>query len=434
MSPVVVGLIGLAGLFLMIFLRVPIGIALAIAGVVGYASLSGIETTLNLMGSIPFEIAYNYDLSIIALFVLMGNFAMVSGMSRDLYDMARGLVGHWPGGLASATVVGCAGFAAVSGSSLASAVTMGRVALPEMKRYGYDDKLATGCVAAGGTLGILIPPSTGFIIYALLTEESIGQLFLAGFLPGLLLTALFMIAVLIVTWFRPEAGPRAERMPMIDRLRTVGRSSALIGIVFAVLGGIYFGVFTPVEAAAVGAFLTVLLTIVRGKLTWESTKFCVLETIKTFAFVYLILIGAFLFNPFLAVTQIPLKLAGIVNGLEVAPLVILAIIVVAYIIMGTFLEGIAMLVLTIPIVFPVIKDLGYDPIWFGVLLVVVLEMSLISPPLGLNVFVVKGISDGVPMGDIFKGVLPFWAAMLVCAVLLVMFPQIALFLPETMIR
>lgn len=434
MTPVAIGLIGLAGLFLMIFLRVPIGIALAIAGIVGYASLSGIDTTLNLMGSIPFEIGYNYDLSIIALFVLMGNFAMVSGMSRDLYDMARSLVGHWPGGLASATVIGCAGFAAVSGSSLASAVTMGRVALPEMKRYNYDDKLATGCVAAGGTLGILIPPSTGFIIYALLTEESIGQLFLAGFLPGLLLTVLFMITVLIVTWFRPEAGPRAARMPMMERLKTVVRSSALIGIVVVVLGGIYFGVFTPVEAAAVGAFLTMILTLVRGKLTWEATKFCVLETIKTFAFVYLILIGAFLFNPFLAVTQIPLKLAGIVNGLEVAPLVILGIIVLAYIIMGTFLEGIAMLVLTIPIVFPVIKDLGYDPIWFGVLLVVVLEMSLISPPLGLNVFVVKGIADGVPMGDIFIGVLPFWAAMLVCAVLLIAFPQIALFLPETMIR
>ena len=421
MSPVVIGLIGLAGLFLMIFLRVPIGIALAIAGVAGYASLSGIDTTLNLLGSIPFEIAYNYDLSIIALFVLMGNLAMVSGMSRDLYDMARSLVGHWPGGLASATVVGCAGFAAVSGSSLASAVTMGRVALPEMKRYGC-------------TLGILIPPSTGFIIYALLTEESIGQLFLAGVLPGLLLTVLFMITVLIVTAVRPGAGPRAERMPMIDRLKTVGRSSALIGIVFAVLGGIYFGVFTPVEAAAVGAFLTVVLTVARGKMTWQATKFCVLETIKTFSFVYLILIGAFLFNPFLAVTQIPLKLAAVVDGLEVAPLVILGIIVVAYIIMGTFLEGIAMLVLTIPIVFPVIKDLGYDPIWFGVLLVVVLEMSLISPPLGLNVFVVKGISDGVPMGDIFVGVLPFWAAMFVCAVLLIMFPEIALFLPETMIR
>lgn len=223
-------------------------------------------------------------------------------------------------------------------------------------------------------------------------------------------------------------------MSMMERLKTVGWSSALIGIVVAVLGGIYFGVFTPVEAAAVGAFMAVILTIARGKLTWKATKFCVLETIKTFAFVYLILIGAFLFNPFLAVTQIPLELAGIVSGLQVAPPVILGIIVLAYIVMGTFLEGIAMLVLTIPIVFPVIKDLGYDPIWFGVLLVVVLEMSLISPPLGLNVNVVKGIAEGVPMGDIFKGVLPFWAAILVCAVLLVMFPQIAHFFPETMIQ
>jgi tripartite ATP-independent transporter DctM subunit len=239
-----------------------------------------------------------------------------------------------------------------------------------------------------------------------LTEKSIGKLFLAGFLPGLMLTVLFMITVLIVTWFRPEAGPRAARLPMMERLNTVGRSSTLIGIVVAVLGGIYFGVFAPVEAA-VGAFMTVILTIARGNLTWKATKFSVLETIKTFAFVYLILIGAFLFNPFLAVTQIPLELAGIVSGLQVAPPVILGIIVLAYIVMGTFLEGIAMLVLTIPIVFPVIKDLGYDPIWFGVLLVVVLEMSLISPPLGLNVFVVKGIAEGVPMGDIFKGVLPF---------------------------
>ena len=223
-------------------------------------------------------------------------------------------------------------------------------------------------------------------------------------------------------------------MSMMERLKTVGWSSALIGIVVAVLGGTYFGVFTPVEAAAVGAFMTVILTIARGKLTWKATKFCVLETIKTFAFVYLILIGAFLFNPFLAVMQIPLELAGIVSGLQVAPLVILVIIVLAYIVMGTFFDGIAMLVLTIPIVFPVIKDLGYDPIWFGVLLVVVLEMSLISPPLGLNVNVVKGIAEGVPMGDIFKGVLPFWAAILVCAVLLVMFPQIAHFFPETMIQ
>jgi len=433
-TPALVGVLALAGLFLMIFLRVPVGIALGIAGGLGYWALSGLHATLALMGSIPFEIGYNYDLSIIALFVLMGNLAMVSGMSRDLYDMARGLVGHWPGGLASATVVGCAGFAAVSGSSLASAVTMGRVALPEMQRYRYHPRLATGCVAAGGTLGILIPPSTGFIIYALLTEESIGQLFLAGVVPGLILTGLFMATIALLTWRRPALGPRAERLPWAERIRSVGRSTALVGIVFVVLGGIYLGVFTPVEAAAVGAFMTLILTVARGKLTWAVARFCVLETIKTFAFVYLIVIGAFLFNPFLAVTRIPSGLAAFMATLELAPIWILLIIVLGYIVLGTFLEGISMMVLTIPIVHPMITGMGYDPIWFGALLVVILEMSLISPPLGLNVFVVKGIADGVPMNEIFIGVLPFWAAMAVCAALLIALPDLALFLPETMIR
>ena len=434
MSPTLVGILGLAGLFLLIFLRVPIGIALSIAGALGYWALSGLDPTLALLGSVPFEIAYNYDLSIIALFVLMGNLAMVSGMSRDLYDMARSLVGHWPGGLASATVVGCAGFAAVSGSSLASAVTMGRVALPEMKRHDYHPRLATGCVAAGGTLGILIPPSTGFIIYALLTEESIGQLFLAGVLPGILLTGLFMATIAILTRLNPAIGPRAPQLSWGERLRSVGRSLSLVGIVFAVLGGIYFGVFTPVEAAAIGAFLTLVLTIVRRRLTLETLKFCILETVKTFAFVYLIVIGAFLFNPFLAVTQIPANLAAAMPGLDLSPVVILIVIVLGYIVLGTFLEGLAMMVLTLPIVFPLIKDMGYDPIWFGALLVVILEMSLISPPLGLNVFVVKGIAEGVPMGEIFRGIIPFWGAMLICAALLIAFPDIALILPETMIR
>lgn len=434
MTSTLVGLLALAGLFLLIFLRVPVGIALAISGLLGYWALSGLHATLALMGSVPFEIGYNYDLSIIALFVLMGNFAMVSGMSRDLYDMARSLVGHWPGGLASATIVGCAGFAAVSGSSLASAVTMGRVSLPEMKRYNYDPQLATGCVAAGGTLGILIPPSTGFIIYALLTEESIGQLFLAGVIPGIILTGLFMIAIALITRWKPDIGPAAPRMAWAERLRSVLRSSSLVGIVIVVLGGIYMGAFTPVEAAAVGAFLTFLLTAFRGKLTWEVTRFCVLETIKTFAMVYLIVIGAFLFNPFLAVTRIPAHLATFMGGLDLAPALVIVLIVLGYIVLGTFLEGIAIMVLTIPIVFPMVTHMGYDPIWFGVLLVVVLEMSLISPPLGLNVFVVKGIAPDVPMSDIFKGVLPFWGAMLVCAALLIAFPKLALFLPQTMIR
>ena len=434
MSATAIGLYTLGVLFVLIFMRFPIGIALGLAGTFGYFWLNGVDATLALLGTIPFEISYNYDLSIIALFVLMGNFAMVSGMSRELYDMARSLVGHWPGGLASATIVGCAGFAAVSGSSLASAVTMGRVSLPEMKRYEYHPRLATGCVAAGGTLGILIPPSTGFIIYALLTEESIGQLFLAGVLPGILLTGLFMLTIYILTRFNPAIGPRAGRHDWRERMASVGSASALMVIVIVVLGGIYLGVFTPVEAAAVGAFFTFMLMVVRGRANLEAIKFCVLETIKTFAMVYLILIGAFIFNPFLAVTQLPADLAQMVGGLNLAPTTVLIMIILGYIVLGTFLEGFAIMVLTIPIVFPMIVDMGFDPIWFGVLLVVVLEMSLISPPLGLNVFVVKGIAEGVPMGEIFRGVIPFWGAMLVCTALLILFPKIALLLPETMIR
>lgn len=433
MSPILVGVLVLAGLFVLIFLRVPIGIALGVAGVVGYWALSGLDRTLAILSIIPFGIGYNYDLSIIALFVLMGNFAMVSGMSQDLYAMARSLVGHWRGGLASATIVGCAGFAAVSGSSLASAVTMGRVALPEMKRYNYHPRLATGCVAAGGTLGILIPPSTGFIIYAILTEESIGKLFLAGVLPGILLTVLFMLTIAGLTRLNPEIGPAGPRMSWGARLQAVVKSYALLLIIFIVLGGIYFGWFTPVEAAAVGAFLTFALALARRKMNWGVFRYCVLETIKTFAFVYLIVIGAFLLNPFLGLTGIPPELTRFIGSFDMAPIFVLLMIVVIYIILGTFLEGFSMLVLTIPILMPLIKDLNYDPIWFGVLLVILLEMSLISPPLGLNVFVVKGISDGVPMSEIFWGIIPFWGAMLVCAALLIAFPDIALLLPSTMI-
>jgi tripartite ATP-independent transporter DctM subunit len=434
MSPTLIGLLGLAGLFLLIFIRVPIGIALSITGILGYVSLNGVDPALAVLGTIPFEIGYSYDLSVIPLFVLMGNFAMVSGMSRDLYAFAQSLVGHWRGGLASATIVACAGFAAVSGSSIASAVTMGRVSLPEMKRYNYQPRLATGAVAAGGTLGILIPPSTGFIIYALLTEESVGQLFLAGVIPGILLTLLFMLTIVILTWLRPEIGPAAARVSWAGRGRAAVGSFSLMGIVIVVLGGIYVGIFTPVEAAAVGACLTFALSLIRRTLSWSGLLTTVLETVKTTAMVYLIIIGAFLFNPFLALTQIPGDLAGFVSTLTFHPVIILAIIVLGYVVLGTFLEGLAMMVLTIPIVLPIILNLGYDPVWFGVLMVLVLEMSLISPPLGLNVFVVKGISDGVPMNEIFKGVVPFWVAMLVCTALLIAFPSLALFLPETMIR
>ena len=434
MSNSLIGVIGILALFGLLAIRMPVGIVMMLVGFVGVGVMNGWPAALATLGSEPFVIASNFELMIIPMFVLMGNLASISGMSRDLYGAAYAWFGHWRGGLASATIAACAGFAALSGSSVASAVTMGRVALPEMRRYDYHPRLATGAIAAGGTLGILIPPSTGFVIYAILTEESIGRLFLAGVLPGLLLTALFMVAIAIQTRIRPVLGPPGPALPLADRVRATGRASAMIGIVAVTIGGIYSGFFTAGEAAGVGAFLAFLLALARRTVTPASLNVTLLETVRTSAFAFLILIGAHVFNPFLALTQIPSDLAGLLIGSELSRLGILAILLAAFIVLGMFLEGFAILVLTLPIVHPLIVELGYDPIWFGVLMVIVLEMGLISPPVGVNVFVVKGIAEDVPMRDIFVGIMPFWAAMLACMVLLVMFPEIALFLPNRMIQ
>ncbi len=434
MSPTTAGLLGLAGLFLLLALRMPVGIAMMLVGVLGFGALNGWGPALAVLGSEPFVIATNYELIVIPLFVLMGNFATVSGMSRDLYAAAYAWFGHWRGGLASATIAACAGFAALSGSSVAAAVTMGKVSLPEMRTYRYDPRLATGAIAAGGTLGILIPPSTGFVIYAILTEESIGRLFLAGVFPGLLLTALFILSIFIQTRINPDLGPPGPASTVRDRIRAIRQASAMIGVVTLTIGGIYAGLFTPTEAAGVGAFLALLLALVRGRLSASSLSSLALESVRTTALVFLILVGAHIFNPFLALTHIPSDLAELLVGMELPRLAVLAILLAAYIVLGMFLEGFAMLVLTLPIVHPIILTLGYDPIWFGVVMVIVLEMGLISPPVGVNVFVVKGIAEDVPMSRIFAGILPFWIAMAVCLAILVAFPEIALFLPNTMIR
>jgi tripartite ATP-independent transporter DctM subunit len=434
MSPIVVGTLGMVALLVLLGIRMPVGIALVLIGIVGFAAVAGWQGALGLLGASPFQHSFNYDLSVIPLFVLMGNFAMISGMSSDAYTAAQRWVGHWRGGLASATVVACAVFAAVCGSSVASAATMSSVALPEMRKRDYDPQLATGCVAAGGTLGILIPPSTGFIIYAIITEESIGRLFLAGVVPGLLLTALFVMTIAVLTHFRPEMGPSVPKASFGERILALRQVGPLMGVVVIVLGGMYVGVFTPTEAAAVGALLTMLLAIWRRRLTWAGLFDALLQTTRTTSFIFLILIGAHLFSPFLAVSEVPATISAVISRLDVPREAILMLLVVLYIFLGTFLEGFAMLVLTLPIVFPVVTDLGYDPIWFGVVMVIMLEMSVISPPVGVNVFVVKGFAEDVPMSDIFAGIMPFWVAMLGCLVLLVLFPQLALFLPDTMIR
>ncbi len=429
-----IGVIGIVVMLILLALRMPIGIAMLLVGITGFAWLNGLPAALSSLGNAPYSYSTVYDLAVIPLFVLMGNCAAVSGMSRDLYAAAYAWLGHLRGGLASATIAACAGFAAVSGSSIASAVTMGRVCLPEMKRYKYSDSLATGTVAAGGTLGILIPPSTAFVIYAILTEQSIGRLLLAGFLPGLLLSLLFILTIAVWTYFKPEIGPPGERASGEERIRTLVQSGPMIAIVATSIGGIYIGAFTPSEAAAVGAFLSFALALWRRTINWDTLSTILIETVKTTAFVFLILIGAFVFGPFLALSGLPEQLATSLVAMDLPRYFILFALILVYMMLGMFLEGFSILVLTLAIVIPIVEALRFDLIWFGVIMVIVLEMGLISPPVGINVFVVKGLVPDTPISEIFKGILPFWAAMGLCILLLILFPQIALFIPNTMIR
>ncbi len=432
MSVTAIGFIGLFALFAMLILRVPVAMAMLVVGFFGTTAISGYAAALSALGTESFEMSVTLTLTVIPLFVLMGNLAGISGMSRDLFNAAYCWVGHWRGGLASATIAGCAGFAALSGSSIASAITMGRVALPEMKRFKYDDGLATGAVAAGGTLGILIPPSTGLIIYAILTEQSIGRLFMAGIIPGILLTCLFLLAIAIVTRIKPEIGPAGPVSNFKDKIKSLRKAFTMVAIVLATIGGIYSGVFTPVEAAGVGAVLAFCVTLYRKSLDREKMSFVVLQTLQTTATVFMILIGAHVFIPFMALTHIPADMVSFLVNLDVGKTGIIILILVTYIFLGTFLEGLAMLVLTLPVAFEVITQLGMSPIWFGIVVVIVLEMGLISPPVGLNVFVVKSVAQDVSMGTIFRGIWPFWIAMGLCLIILVAFPQIATFLPDRM--
>lgn len=423
---------GFAALFVLLFIRVPVGIAMMIAGGAGIYMIRPPATLPVIAGEI-FGEASNYPLTILPLFILMGNLAGVSGMSRDLYDAAHGWFGHLKGGLASATIVGCAGFSALSGSSLAAALTMGQVSLPQMQRYKYDNGLATGAVAAGGTLGILIPPSAGFVVYAILTEESIGRLFMAGILPGLLLTMMFVLAIWIVVTITPSKAPRAAaRTDFATRMRQLGRAGWIIGIITVTIGGIYAGVFSAIEAAGVGAVLALLVTLFRGALTWQNMVDATSSTLKSTGTVFLILFGAFVFKTFVGFTGLPIKMSGWVEAQGFSGLQVVIAVLLMFIVLGTFLEGFAILVLAVPLVQPILETLGVDMIWFGVLMVIVLEMALISPPVGINVFVVKGIAPDVPLATIFRGIWPFWIAMAVVVTLIILFPNIALLLPNRM--
>lgn len=448
-SMTLLGILGLLALFVLLALRMPVALSMLGVGFAGtiianankfmaigmmpeQAWARGWKIAYSNLAGETFEAASNFNLLVIPMFILMGNLAGVSGMSKDLFAAAYRWMGHLRGGLASATIAACAGFAALSGSSLASAVTMGRVALPEMKRYKYADSLSTGSVAAGGTLGFLIPPSGGMIIYAILTEQSVGRLFMAGVIPGIILTLLFIGAIYLVVLMNPSAGPPGDRATAAERRASLLRSLPILGVVMLTIGGMYTGFFTPVEASSVGAFLTFLVAAGRRSLTRESTRTVILQTMNSTATVFLIIIGAFVFIPFMSLTELPARIVTALTSLPIGDLGILFLIILAYIFLGMFLEGIAMLVLTIPVVIPIAMGMNWDLVWFGIIVVIVLEMGMISPPVGINVFIVKSIAPKVPLAEIFRGIWPFWFAMLVMLVMLVFFPQIALFLPETL--
>ena len=428
------GLLGIVILFVLLAIRIPVAFAMFLVGFFGIWHLNGLNAATSLLASESFTLGTSSELVVVPLFILMGNVASVTGMSRQLYEAAYAVIGSIRGGLASATVIGCGGFAALSGSSVASALTMGKVALKEMDRYDYDPRLSTGVVAAGGTLGILIPPSTGFVIYAILTEQSIGRLFLAGVLPGILLLTLFVLAVTAICMIRPELGPAGPKTSLGQKLNAVAGAGPIVFVIVLTIGGIYGGFFSPVEAAAVGAGAVIAIGFATRTLRlrdlWASAK----DSVVTTATVMLILISAHLINPFLALSHIPSVVGSFIEGLHLPAVGVLVLILAVYLVLGCFLEGFAMLVLTLPIFFPIIIDLGIDPIWFGVLVVLSLEMGLISPPVGLNVFIVKSVAPRVSLEQIFIGVIPFWLMMLVTLAILVAFPQIALYLPNTMIN
>ena len=425
-------LVAFGVLLVLLFIRMPAGLAMLIVGAAGVILIRPTAAVPVVAGEI-FAVASRYPLTILPLFILMGNLAVVSGMSQDIYRAAHTWFGRFRGSLAAASIVACAGFSALSGSSLAAAMTMGRVSLPEMKRYKYDDSLATGAIAAGGTLGILIPPSAGLVIYGIITEESIGRLFMAGVIPGILLTFLFVFIVWLVVRLSPHKAPRVKTsIPWRENLRITARAFWVLCIVIVTIGGIYAGIFSAVEAAGVGALLTLVVALGRRRLNRKTLTETVHATLKASGTAFLVLLGAFVFKVFLGFTGIAFVASEWVAEQGFSGAQIAAIVLLMFVALGTFLDGFAMLVLTVPLVQPILESLGVDMIWFGIMIVITLEMGLISPPVGLNIFVVKGVAPEVPVHKMFRGIIPFWLAMGLALILIALMPSLATLLPNAM--
>lgn len=429
MSPATVGIIGIVLLIIFFLLRVPVAFAMALVGFAGFAFLTSPEAALSLLSRDIFDSFSSYPLSVIPMFILMGTFAFASGISQRLFKTAYAWMGHRRGGLTVATVFACAGFGAICGSSTATAATMGKIALPEMKKYKYDDTLATGTVAAAGTLGILIPPSTILIVYGYMTEQSIGKLFVAGILPGIFLSIFFAATVALLCWRNPAIGPPGAPTSFKEKLKAfTGIVEALLLFLLAI-GGLFLGWFSPTQAGAIGAGGALLIGLVRRQLSWQKFIDAGKEAIRTSCMVIFIITGAVIFGHFMAVSRIPFILAEWLGGLPIHPMAVMGVIVFIYFIGGFFMDAMGLIVVTVPIFFPVVMKLGFDPIWFGVIIVLVGEMGVITPPVGVNVFVIKGIAPDIPLYRIFRGILPFLVALIVMTILLFIFPKIATFLP-----
>jgi C4-dicarboxylate transporter DctM subunit len=427
-------LVGLGLMMVLALLRIPIAFSMGIIGFLGVAYLRdwNFAPAMAMVETKVYETGRNYTLSVIPLFILMGNLTTRAGMSQELFRAAYAFVGHLRGGLAMATVVACAGFGAICGSSIATAATMAKVAYPSMRELGYSDRLSTGAIAAGGTLGILIPPSTLMVIYGVMTETNIGKMFAAGILPGILATFLLCLAVQWTVWRAPGSGPRGERSTWRERFKAVEGIWAVALLFIIVMGGIYGGIFTATEGAGIGAFGALCIALARRALTWRTLLDALIESGRTTAMLFVILTGALMFAEFVNYTTMPDDLKRIVTTLNLSPIMVVAAICAIYVILGTAMEELSMILLTVPVFFPLIVHLGFDPIWFGVLVVVVVEIGLISPPVGMNLFVLNALLPQVPTQTVFRGVLPFVVADVIRLVILIAFPVISLWLPSMM--
>jgi C4-dicarboxylate transporter DctM subunit len=432
MSVTVVGIIGILVLIGLFLIEMPIAFAMAIVGFVGFSYLVSLKAGLAIIASDVFQMFSSYDLTVVTLFVFMGSIAFYSGMSQRLYAAAYSFLGGVRGGLAMATCAACALFGAICGSTTAGAAAMGKVTLPEMKRYEYDTALATGCVAVAGSLAILIPPSTIFIVYGIMTQQSIGKLFISGIIPGIILTIMLMAVVYILCWRNPALAPAGPRTTVKEKLKSFAGIREMAILFLLVIGGLFAGWFTPTEAGAIGAFLAMVLALIRRQLTWQGFLNSIRDTLRISAMIFLIVTGATIFGHFFAVTMIPFALANLVKTLPVSPMVVMICILFLYFIGGCFMDSLAMVTLTIPIFYPAVIALGFDPIWFGVVTVLIVEMGVVTPPVGINVYVIKGVAPEVPLETIFRGILPFLIVLIGNIILLLTFPKLATFLPSLM--